>query len=201
MSEAKLVGERERAIHLLRSGCRVKEVASVLERSVSWVMKWQRRFEAGGWASLVSQSRAPRNNPRQTPAEVERAVRRIRSELEAGQQATDQLHYIGGRAIRARLAAEGFRPPSVPSIERILRRAGMTRVRQAKGEEVSYPHLHPTQPHQHCQLYIGFLGILKMGAVAQPLFSAFGDESLMVRLAEVVMGIIPFHCRLLNHRR
>jgi len=33
-------------------------------------------------------------------------------------------------------------------------------------------------------LYIGFLGILKMGAVAQPLFSAFGDESLLVRLAD-----------------
>ena len=32
------------------------------------------------------------------------------------------------------------------------------------------------------ELYIGFLGILKMGAVAQPLFSAFGDESLHTRL-------------------
>jgi acetyl-CoA synthetase len=32
------------------------------------------------------------------------------------------------------------------------------------------------------ELYIGFLGILKMGAIAQPLFSAFGDESLFVRL-------------------
>jgi acetyl-CoA synthetase len=32
------------------------------------------------------------------------------------------------------------------------------------------------------ELYIGFLGILKLGAVAQPLFSAFGDESLHVRL-------------------
>ncbi len=26
------------------------------------------------------------------------------------------------------------------------------------------------------ELYIGFLGILKTGAIAQPLFSAFGDE-------------------------
>ena len=34
------------------------------------------------------------------------------------------------------------------------------------------------------ELYIGFLGILKMGAVAQPLFSAFGDESLLVRLSD-----------------
>jgi acetyl-CoA synthetase len=33
------------------------------------------------------------------------------------------------------------------------------------------------------ELYIGFLGILKTGAVAQPLFSAFGDESLLVRLS------------------
>jgi acetyl-CoA synthetase len=32
-------------------------------------------------------------------------------------------------------------------------------------------------------LYFSFLGILKCGAIAQPLFSAFGDESLEVRLA------------------
>jgi acetyl-CoA synthetase len=34
------------------------------------------------------------------------------------------------------------------------------------------------------ELYLGFLGILKMGAIAQPLFSAFGDESLFVRPVE-----------------
>jgi acetyl-CoA synthetase len=32
------------------------------------------------------------------------------------------------------------------------------------------------------ELYFSFLGILKIGAVVQPLFSAFGDESLFVRL-------------------
>jgi acetyl-CoA synthetase len=32
------------------------------------------------------------------------------------------------------------------------------------------------------ELYLGFVGILKMGAIAQPLFSAFGDESLFTRL-------------------
>jgi acetyl-CoA synthetase len=32
------------------------------------------------------------------------------------------------------------------------------------------------------ELYIGFLGILKMGGIAQPLFSAFGDEALWMRL-------------------
>jgi acetyl-CoA synthetase len=32
------------------------------------------------------------------------------------------------------------------------------------------------------ELYLGFLGILKIGAVVQPLYSAFGDESLLIRL-------------------
>ena len=32
------------------------------------------------------------------------------------------------------------------------------------------------------ELYFGFLGILKMGGIAQPLFSAFGGESLITRL-------------------
>lgn len=34
------------------------------------------------------------------------------------------------------------------------------------------------------ELYFSFLGILKIGAVVQPLFSAFGDESLYVRLED-----------------
>ncbi|MGE5342763.1 MAG: acetate--CoA ligase [Candidatus Omnitrophota bacterium] len=32
------------------------------------------------------------------------------------------------------------------------------------------------------ELYFGFLGVLKMGGIAQPLFSAFGGESLLTRL-------------------
>ena len=32
------------------------------------------------------------------------------------------------------------------------------------------------------ELYLSFLGVLKIGAIVQPLFSAFGDESLLVRL-------------------
>src|SRR5512139_310920 len=34
------------------------------------------------------------------------------------------------------------------------------------------------------ELYIGFVGLLKLGAVVQPLFSAFGEESLEVRLRD-----------------
>ncbi|MDX2474093.1 MAG: AMP-binding protein, partial [Candidatus Krumholzibacteria bacterium] len=32
------------------------------------------------------------------------------------------------------------------------------------------------------ELYLGFLGVLKMGGIVQPLFSAFGEDSLWTRL-------------------
>lgn len=34
------------------------------------------------------------------------------------------------------------------------------------------------------ELYIGFIGVLKMGGIAQPLFSAFGEEALFTRLED-----------------
>jgi len=34
------------------------------------------------------------------------------------------------------------------------------------------------------ELYIGFLGVLKMGGIVQPLFSAFGEDALSMRLAD-----------------
>ena len=40
------------------------------------------------------------------------------------------------------------------------------------------------------ELYIGFLGVLKIGAIVQPLFSAFGDESLFTRLKDAETAAI-----------
>ncbi len=40
------------------------------------------------------------------------------------------------------------------------------------------------------ELYFGFLGILKMGAIAQPLYSAFGGESLWTRLDDAKTAAI-----------
>ena len=40
------------------------------------------------------------------------------------------------------------------------------------------------------ELYIGFLGILKMGAIAQPLFSAFAEDSLWTRLSDATTSAI-----------
>jgi acetyl-CoA synthetase len=40
------------------------------------------------------------------------------------------------------------------------------------------------------ELYIGFLAILKAGAIAQPLFSAFADEALLTRVADASASAI-----------
>jgi acetyl-CoA synthetase len=40
------------------------------------------------------------------------------------------------------------------------------------------------------ELYFGFLGILKLGAIAQPLYSAFGSESLLTRLDDAATSAI-----------
>ena len=52
MSEEGLQAQRERAIHLLRRGRSVSEVAQALGRSERWVRKWRRRFEEEGWEGL-----------------------------------------------------------------------------------------------------------------------------------------------------
>jgi acetyl-CoA synthetase len=39
-------------------------------------------------------------------------------------------------------------------------------------------------------LYISFLGVLKLGAIAQPLFSAFGEEALLTRLEDAATAAV-----------
>jgi hypothetical protein len=86
--------------------------------------------------------------------------------LEAARHDPDQLHYIGAGAIQARLTSQGIQPPSTASIERILHRAGMTHDRPTAQDEVCYPRLHPTRPHQLCQVDIVPCFIAHQQAVA-----------------------------------
>lgn len=131
-------------------------MASELNRSVFWVYKWQARFEQQGWAGLHSQSRAPKQHGRRLQAAVQQAIVQARSELEAEAEEDKGLHYIGGPAVLARLNRKQLRPlPSLASIERVLRRAGMTNVKAKTSEEkIIYPRLHPNQPHQLIQVDI-----------------------------------------------
>ena len=157
MTETERCEQRKTAIHLLGSGVTPSAVAQQLARSISWVYKWQSRFEAEGWAGLQSRSRAPRQCPRQLGAGVRQNIRQARSELEAeAADGSSGLRYIGAAAVQARLVEQKVDPlPSSASIERVLRAAGMTQARpEPATAKVIYPHLHPVEPHQLCQVDI-----------------------------------------------
>jgi len=143
---------RESAIHVLRLGYTAREVARELNRSESWVRKCWRLYQAGGWAGLAEASRAPHQHGRRLSNEVRSAIIRARSELEAQAAKGTGLKYVGGRAVRTRLKAQKVSPlPSVATIERVLREAGMTRPKAAS-PTISYPRLCPHQPHQLIQI-------------------------------------------------
>jgi transposase len=139
----KLLEVRKSAIHLLRSGKSVSETAKELSRSETWVRKWHTRYVQAGWAGLKSRSTRPHHLHRETSDEVKAAIRKARSELEAEASSGAGLKYIGGQAIRTRLKDAGIAPlPSLPTIERVIRAAGMTRPYQPAVEpKVQYPHL------------------------------------------------------------
>lgn len=138
-----LIEERKSAIHLLRAGQKVGAVAAELGRSTRWVRKWRKRYQAEGWDGLKDRSRRPHKIVRQTPEANQQAIRKARSELEAEAAEGKGLKYIGGQAIRTRLKEQGIQPlPSISTIERVLRAAGMTRPYQhAKEPKRHYPHL------------------------------------------------------------
>jgi len=151
-----LADERVSAIHLLRAGQTVNEVAKQLGHSERWVRKWWRRYQEASWAGLAERSRAPHWVARRLSDEVRRQIILARSALEAQAATGTGLKYIGAPAVRTRLKAQGCQPlPSIASIERVLQAAGMTKPRRAVAPvEVVYPHLQASQPQQLCQIDI-----------------------------------------------
>ena len=149
---------RKVAIHLLRSGKTVGEVAQEVGRSVAWVYKWRQRFlKAGGdWQALADRSRAPHHPPNKLPESVRQKIRLVRSELEVEAAKPGKLSYIGAHAIRGRLRQQRIKPlPSVTSIERELRAAGLTKPRNApQSDAIEYPHVQAREPHQLVQVDI-----------------------------------------------
>jgi transposase InsO family protein len=151
-----LLEERRSAIHLLRASQSVKVVAEELGRTTRWVRKCRKRYQAEGWDGLKDRSRCPHRFARQTTEANKQAIRKARSELEAEAAEGKGLKYIGGQAVRTRLKEKGIWPlPSVSTIERVIRAAGMTRPYQRpKQPEIRYPYLKVKQPRTLIQIDI-----------------------------------------------
>ncbi len=148
--------ERLTAIHLIRAGHSHEEVAKQLGRTTRWVRKWWRRYETEAWSGLRDRSRAPHKHGQRLADEIRQQIIQARSELEAEAALGQGLKYRGGRAVRTRLKEKQIAPlPSLSSIERMLRQAGMTRPWTTHAKlEIDYPHLQPTQPQQLYQVDI-----------------------------------------------
>jgi hypothetical protein len=156
MSTEKDKADRIALVHLLRSGKKPVEAALELSRARSWCYKWQSRFRKEGWDGLKERSRVPHQIARKTSEYDRQVILRTRSELEADALQADQLGYIGGNAIFGRLKSQGHvTVPSVSTIERVLRQAGVIKPRLPKPEpETIYPTLHARIAHELIQVDI-----------------------------------------------
>lgn len=151
-----LFTERKIAVHLLRKGEKVADVAIELEKSEDWVRKWWRRYRQEGFSGLQDRSRAPKKHGRKLSTEIVAKVCLARSELEAEKALGTGLRYIGALAIRTRLKKWKVAPlPSKASIERILHKHQLTkRKKEVVKEKVAYPHLQPKQAQELVQVDI-----------------------------------------------
>ncbi|MCA9973814.1 MAG: transposase [Anaerolineales bacterium] len=148
-------GVRKTAIMLLKHGKTQEEVAQLLDRSPRWVAKWVKRFEKQSWQGLHDQSRAPKHHGRRISTKVREAICQTRLDLEAEAAEDKGLKYIGAYAIRTRLKGRVCPLPSVPTIERVLHEARLTRPKAAAGAPaVMYPELRVENPHELHQVDI-----------------------------------------------
>jgi len=190
--------QRESAIHLLRSGHSVQEVSKEMNRPASWVYKWKGRYERESWAGLADRSRAPDRVANKVPEEMRQAICQARSELEAKAARGEGLGYIGAPAILEQLQGkERVSLPSTATVERVLHDAEMTRPYRSKSERKDhYPHLHPTEPHQLCQVDI--VPHFLTGGQAIACFNSIdvvsrypsGHQSLRRRSLDAAQGLI-----------
>jgi len=144
---------RHSLVHLLRSGHTPAEAAVELGYCLSWAYKWRGRFDEAGWDGLKSQSRVPRHQPSHTSEKTKRKVLETRAELEEEAKKPNALSYVGAGAIRGRMLERCLKTiPSISTIEKVLREAGVTKPRRTQTQTIAYPRIQIECPHQLTQM-------------------------------------------------
>lgn len=137
--------ERQRAVQRFTQGQNPDAICASFGRSRSWLYKWVTRAASGDPDWFRELSREPHRQPLRTPAEVEAIVMAVRRHLDH-----DDL-FCGPQAILWELEEMEIRPlVSISTIERILRRHGLTK-RRGRGyapKGKAYPALPAQQPNQ-----------------------------------------------------
>lgn len=111
---------RKQAIDLFLKGKSKIEIAELLGKSRQWVHKWIKRYQTiGGDDWYKSFSNTPKTVINKTPKDVEDLVVNIRKGLE------ERLYsQKGALNILYEFKRLGIDPPSIPTINRILKRNG-----------------------------------------------------------------------------
>jgi transposase InsO family protein len=115
---------REEAIRRYKNGESPKDIYQDLKKGKTWFFKWLKRstHEGDDWAQ--ERSRKPHCSPRKTEGNMEQLVIESRKRLEK------QLYaQIGAISISFDLKQQGIIPPSLTTINRVLRRNNLVRKR------------------------------------------------------------------------
>ena len=127
---------RKQAIEFHQQGKKVAAIARELGRTRQWVHKWINRYDAqsDNWCS--SHSHAPRNN-QTISSTLEEKVIETRQIL-----AKSPYLESGAYAIWHHMKEQGVNPPSVATINRILRKHGLTRKKvKYQKSGIEYPEI------------------------------------------------------------
>jgi hypothetical protein len=115
---------RRRAIRLTLHGYTRQAIQARIPRSPAWLCKWQRRFAKHGWQGLRSRSRRPQHLSGRYGERIRDLVVATRQRLQKRRVGLSGPQAIQDELRHARL----LHPvPSLATIKRILRDAGVTR--------------------------------------------------------------------------
>jgi len=127
---------RKQAVELYLSGVTTSDIVQKLGRSRQWVHKWITRYRIkGGPDWFRSESTSPKKVRNRTLQNEEDLVVNVRKAL------ADRIYsQTGALSIMYEIERIGFKPPSIPTINRILKRHNLINfsgVKQRKG--IEYP--------------------------------------------------------------
>ena len=123
--------ERQLAVERFQRGESVEAICASSQRSKSWLYKWLKRAqEAGDW--YEDHSRRPHSGAVYAPAERE-VILTTRRRLE------DEGNFVSAQMIAWELEAAGIEPPSVSTIKRIIKSAGLIRSARRLPKGTRYP--------------------------------------------------------------
>ena len=127
---------RRLAFKLFDKGKSPTEILQRIPRSRSWLFKWQQRFAQQRWQALDSFSKSPQRHPKQYARSAVQVVLQVRKQF-----ARAAVGLVGARAIRREIKRHRLlrRVPSLASIKRWLKAAGLTQAETVPTPPPFYP--------------------------------------------------------------